>query len=238
MKSKIARLPKSLRHQLGLRIEDNHPGVDLVQWLNSLPEVQKIVADQFNGSPISEQNICDWKSSGHLDWLRHEQAREAAVHLLETGDDLHQAAAERSFSDCFAAILTVHLSQVALALMDKETDLQKKWQLVCQMNRELSRLRRDDDRAKRTALDQARGTQADRRQMELAVSLAKAANGSHLVTQALDNLNENDDRTRVKLQLPDRLSGFETAVHLHPTKSATVPINGTPKPQQIQENPI
>ena len=44
---KIGRLSKDRRHQLALRIEDGHPGADIVQWLNQQPDVQKILQDQF-----------------------------------------------------------------------------------------------------------------------------------------------------------------------------------------------
>ena len=234
--SKIGRLPKTLRHQLGLRIEDNHSGVDLVQWLNGLPEVQEIIADQFNGSPISEQNLSDWKQSGHLDWLRHEAAVESARHFLETSDGLDEVSGDQSLPDRFAAILGIEMMRTGLALLQKETDLEKKWKLACQLNRELSRLRRDDDRAKRTALDQANPNSASHRQNQPGLALAhQAAVASHLVTQALDRVNQNDDRTRLKL--PDNLSNFETAAHLYPTKSHNLPINGTSKPQQNGKNP-
>jgi hypothetical protein len=47
------------------------------------------------------------------------------------------------------------MSRLAFILLHKETDPEKQWKLLCQVNKELSRLRRDDDRAKRTAMEQA-----------------------------------------------------------------------------------
>src|SRR5215472_953817 len=88
MKSKIARLPKSLRNELGRRIDDGCSGAAIVTWLNDLPEVRKIVAEQFKGRAISEQNLSDWKQSGHLEWLRRQDAAEAAISLLNAPEDL------------------------------------------------------------------------------------------------------------------------------------------------------
>ena len=45
---------------------------------------------------------------------------------------------------------------LATALLDTETDPEKKWQRLCEIHRELSRLRRDDDRAARTLIQQER----------------------------------------------------------------------------------
>ena len=234
MKSKIARLPKNVRHQLSLRIEDNHPGVEIVQWLNSLPDVQKIIADQFNGSAISEQNLSDWKSSGHLDWLRHEAALESARQFIETSDDLDLAAqqSKSNLLDRFAAILAVEMMRAGLALLQKETDLEKKWKLACQLNRELSRLRRDNDRAQRTALDQANPNQAvSPRKRPESPHANNAADRLDLVTQTLEDLMEDG---AAHFRLPGSILSAETASLLRRTKFPDLPINGTSKPQQIQ----
>src|SRR5580698_4446633 len=53
---KIGRLSKERRNELGQRIEDGLPGMEIVQWLNAQPDVQKILQAQFAGRPISEQN--------------------------------------------------------------------------------------------------------------------------------------------------------------------------------------
>jgi hypothetical protein len=45
---------------------------------------------------------------------------------------------------------------LATALLDTETDPEKKWQRLCEIHRELSRLRRDDDWAARTLIQQER----------------------------------------------------------------------------------
>jgi hypothetical protein len=41
---KIARLPQALRDELNQGLQDGRKGVELVQWLNGLPEVQAILA--------------------------------------------------------------------------------------------------------------------------------------------------------------------------------------------------
>jgi hypothetical protein len=80
---KIGRLPKAIREELGRRIEDNEVGTDIVFWLNSQDDVKRILAEQFEGRAITEQNLSLWKQTGHLDWLRLQEIRESARLLLE-----------------------------------------------------------------------------------------------------------------------------------------------------------
>jgi hypothetical protein len=69
---KIGRLPYEIRSQLGGGIHDGIPGVRLVTWLNSLPEVQAILQQEFGGQPINEQNLSKWKVRGYPDWLQEQ----------------------------------------------------------------------------------------------------------------------------------------------------------------------
>ena len=84
---KIARLPRALRDQLNQRLHNGEPGVDLIKWLNNLPEVQAVLAEHFNGVPISPQNLSEWNHGGFLDWLTTqevlEDAREFAANTAE-----------------------------------------------------------------------------------------------------------------------------------------------------------
>ena len=167
--SKISRLPKALRHQLGQHIEDGRRATDLVQWLNELPEVRRIVIEQFQGSAISEQNLSDWKSSGHQDWLKRQDAQAAALSLLTAGEDLdlEHDGQQRKLLDNFAAVLAVEMSQLAMKLLEKETDPEKKWKRACEINTQLSKLRRDHDRATRAKVTQEKwDAEAERQKRE------------------------------------------------------------------------
>src|ERR1700679_1065490 len=90
---KIARLPREIRDQLNQRLNDGQSGRRLVAWLNSLPEVQRILVAEFDGSPINTPNLSHWKAGGYEDWLTRretlEQARELAAdsHGLATATD-------------------------------------------------------------------------------------------------------------------------------------------------------
>jgi hypothetical protein len=87
---KIGHLPYEIRCQLGRAIHNGVPGVRLVAWLNSLPEVQAILSRDFGGRPIKEQNLSKWKARGYPDWLQERAFSQAVInvttrHIKEKG---------------------------------------------------------------------------------------------------------------------------------------------------------
>lgn len=65
---KIARLPENIRHELNLRLLDGEGGPRLLAWLNSLPEVQAVLAQQFGGRGINQQNLSAWRTGAYREW--------------------------------------------------------------------------------------------------------------------------------------------------------------------------
>jgi hypothetical protein len=163
---KIGRLPKTTRDELGRRIEDNELGADIVFWLNGQDDVKRILAEQFEGRAITEQNLSHWKQTGHLDWLRLQETRDSARLLMEQADALDEVAPLRDLGERLARVLAAEMARLASALLEQETDPEKRWQRLCQINRELSQLRRQDDRAIRTAIRQERWEAENRRLTE------------------------------------------------------------------------
>lgn len=112
---KLARLPLEIRDELNRRLDDGEQGVALVAWLNQLPAVNEILNKQFEGRPINEVNLTDWKAGGYADW----QARQTAESIVE------RWGAENPMSDEVAEALTERLTvHYAAALEDAiaETD--------------------------------------------------------------------------------------------------------------------
>jgi hypothetical protein len=163
---KIGRLPKSIRDDLGHRIEDGEPGRESVKWLNGEPRVQEILKKQFGGRAVTEQNLSEWKQGGHLEWLRQEETRLLAARLTEQSDDLDEASDGQEISDRFASVLAVEITRLAMTLLEKETDPEKRWQRLCGVHRELSQLRRDDHRAVRTLIKRDRWNRETEREEE------------------------------------------------------------------------
>jgi hypothetical protein len=182
---KIGRLPKCTRDALGQRIEDNEPGTEIVKWLNGLPGVRSVLKDLFGGRPITEQNLSEWKQTGHPEWARHEASRLTALRLTEHSDDLVEAADGQEISDRLAKVLAAEMAGLALALLEKETDSEKRWQRLCAVHQQLSQLRRDDHRAVRTAIKRERWDEELERQEQEEEERVKKANKERLTALCL-----------------------------------------------------
>jgi hypothetical protein len=141
---KIARLPKSVRDELGHRLENGEPGNQLVEWLNAHPEVQKVLQDHFGGRAINEPNLTEWKQGGHVEWLRIQELRDVVQHVQERADALLDATQGEPISERFARVIALEFSRTADDLLAQETDPQKRFERLCQVHREFSRLRRDE----------------------------------------------------------------------------------------------
>ena len=64
-KGKSGRLPKAIQEQVNRRLENSEKGRPMVAWLNSLPEVQAVLAAEFAGQPVNEKNLSKWRKYGY-----------------------------------------------------------------------------------------------------------------------------------------------------------------------------
>ena len=148
---KIARLPRTLRNQLNQRLHNGEPGVELIKWLNSLPEVQAILAEHFNGVPISPQNLSEWNNGGFLDWLTTQELLEDAREFAANTAEL-PGFTDGHLADCLAHAITARYA-VLLGKMPLEgalnPDLLARFNLLHRLDRHVARLQRRTDRARK-----------------------------------------------------------------------------------------
>ncbi|HEV2694211.1 MAG TPA: hypothetical protein VG347_15055 [Verrucomicrobiae bacterium] len=158
---KIARLPKAVRDQLNKNLTDGVSGVRLVDWLNSLPEVQQVLTDQFDGRGINEVNLSEWKAGGYLDWQARREMLESAKELAEEGQDI-QASLEG---------LTKHLGTVVAARYaqllndwngEVDEGFMKKLKALRLLCHDVAVLRRADLKAERLELEKKQFENAQR----------------------------------------------------------------------------
>jgi len=150
---KIARLPKSLRAQLNRRLEDGEPAQPLLAWLNGLPKVQSLLAAEFGGKPITEQNLSEWRTGGYRDWLMQQEALEVAQRLAEDAGEL-QPEGRPPLTDTLALWLAARYAVAAQALVAHEGP--ESWRQLRKLCADLVELRRSDHRAERLRLERAR----------------------------------------------------------------------------------
>jgi hypothetical protein len=144
---KIARLPREVREQLNRRLRDGQPGKRLVEWLNRLAEVKQVLADEFGGRAISEQNLSEWKQGGYQEWLRHEESRLRMDRLSEEAADLTGIGEGSGLSDQLSAVLTVELAGAFEALREESIPPAERWRRLREVLRDVAQLRREDHRA-------------------------------------------------------------------------------------------
>jgi len=108
---KIARLPRPVRNQLDLHLDNGMEAEPILEWVNALPETQALLRDKFEGKPINPQNLTEWRQGGHQDWLRNQQRLELARHMAEHAQDLDDPReGPRLTSDQLGLVLTVELA--------------------------------------------------------------------------------------------------------------------------------
>jgi hypothetical protein len=114
---KIGRLSQARRDQLGHRLEDGCTGIEIVDWLNEQPDVRRVLTDHFGGRPITEQNLSDWRQSGHVEWVHREEARQAMANLAEQGDDVQDLIGARHLADEFALVVLAQIHRFSRLLL-------------------------------------------------------------------------------------------------------------------------
>ena len=143
-RSKIASLRKEIRDDLNQKLEEGEPGNQIVDWLNSQPEVQSVLRCQFQGNPITEQNLSDWRNGGFLDWQRAQESWAWMQQLGDEADELKERGFGAKISNWFGILMSAEMTSTARELIQAEPDPAKRWERLCDVYKQVSRLRRDD----------------------------------------------------------------------------------------------
>ncbi len=152
---KIARLPRPVRDELNRRLRDGEPGKHLVAWLNAQPEARAVLAADFGGRAVTEQNLSEWKLGGHRGWLLQQEVLAGARELAAHAGDLRTAAGP--LTDHLGVVLAARYA-ASLAKWDGETDsaVGRELRMLRQFCQDVVELRRGDHSAARLQMEQAR----------------------------------------------------------------------------------
>jgi len=152
---KIARLPYALRMQVNERLENGLPGIEIVKWLNKQWEAQQVLANYFGKSPISEQNLTEWKLGGFLEWQKRREAMEVTRELADQVEETAESAGG-PLSDKVAALLTMKYLDMVKALNAVSGAKPEDWQRIRELCSDLVALRKGDHSAARIRHEQQR----------------------------------------------------------------------------------
>jgi len=147
---KIARLPLAVRQELNRRLDEGEQGKKLVAWLNDLPAVQNVVAAEFGGKAIRQQNLSEWKQGGYRDWQAKQEALEIAERL---GDDAAEWNPEgrTPLTETLALWLAVRYAMATQRVT--ETGGLEGWRLLREMCCDIVDLRKGDHTAERLQIE-------------------------------------------------------------------------------------
>jgi len=169
---KIARQQQHIRNKLNRRLEDGEQGKQLVKWLNSLPEVQEVLKEQFGGQPVNEMNLSAWRQGGYQEWLEHQERcgivqrlREEAEELKVDAEDVENLI-EENVSEYLAVKLETELVRMVEILLKETGDPHERWRRLREALQELGQLRRHNHRAARLRRDKCVWQREDDRRIE------------------------------------------------------------------------
>src|SRR5215469_6646292 len=137
--SKIAILSPRIREELNQRLNMGQSQTSLAQWLNSFPEVQSALQEHFNGEPIKQQNIANWKKSGFHNWKLCQDAIQFTQDSLP--EELNDAALEKMSSKLIRC-LQIRYAALASSLPPLSEDPQSELRLLGTLCENVTALRR------------------------------------------------------------------------------------------------
>lgn len=140
---KIARLPQPIREQINRRLENGEEGKQIVQWLNTLPQVTAVLAADFGGQPINEPNLSHWKMGGYRDWEAQQDALEAARLFNSDAAELGRETCPQ-LADKLALCLTASIAVALRNTLSGDEDPDRQFERLCRIRAELTALRKGD----------------------------------------------------------------------------------------------
>jgi len=150
---KIARLPAQIREELNHRLANGVLGKELLAWLHTLLEVQKVLAAQFGGRPITKQNLSDWRHGGFFEWAEARHGRAQWREMLERAQELNHRAEGADLRNRLVTFLIVELAE-ALDQLHAMKNTEQRWKLMRTISMTLARLQTAHAREKRLSLQE------------------------------------------------------------------------------------
>ena len=151
-KGKIARLPQPIREQINRRLQNGEEGKQIAEWLNGLPEVIAVLAAEFDGQPISDVNLSNWKLGGYRDWEAQQEALEAVCRFGGDAAELSQAAGGQ-LADQLAVCLTARIAVALQRPPADGADPAEQLRLLRELCADLVALRKGDHNAQRLRIE-------------------------------------------------------------------------------------
>ena len=154
---KIAHLPRSIRDLLNERLDRSQPASQILPWLNALEEVREIITEEFEGTPISEQNLSQWRQGGFQEWLVRRELCLEAGDVTELAEGMQEETGQGVLADDVAVVLAARFGTL-IAKWDGEVDtkFEAKSRVLNRLCRSVVQLQHGMHRARRESFEYAR----------------------------------------------------------------------------------
>ena len=148
-------MPLPIREEVNVRLWKGEKGRVVADWLNSLPEVHTVLAEEFDGKPVREQNVSEWRINGHQHWLQRQEVLELLQRIGVDGVKLAEAVEGESqgrLMDVMATWLAARYL-VAAKRLEGAGDDEAAWNRLREVCNDMVALRRGDLRMQRLELE-------------------------------------------------------------------------------------
>jgi hypothetical protein len=150
-RGKISRLPREVQEEVNRRLKDGEHGKTIVEWLNSLPSVCDVMEREFDGKPVREQNLSDWRKHGYRDWFAEQKTMELARRISAGEVPLQKHRGELTGN-----VALWLAARYSVAAQEFEKDNALDWKKLRELCSDLATLRRSDYAGARRTIDSQR----------------------------------------------------------------------------------
>jgi len=234
---KIARLSREIRDELNRRLERSQPGPNILGWLNGLPEVRELLQEQFEGEPVSKQNLSQWRQGGFQEWLARQELWQAAVDANDFATDWEDDGDGPTLPDQVATVLAARFAGLVLHWNGQCTpEFEARSRALSRLCRSVVALQRESRRAQRERLEteRLREEQAEREQEKLKNRLIGPIMDM-IKVEPMSKMFGGDERGRklADYVLAVRRGNLDAKLDLPPADTSTAPEK---KNRQNQKN--
>jgi hypothetical protein len=151
-RGKIGRLPHGIQVEVNCRLRDGARGRAVAEWLNGLPEVQAVLAREFEGKPVREQNVSEWRKGGYQHWL---QLQEVQAMVQQVGPEVlkFRGAVSEPVTETLATWATVQYMVAMKKMTDAKAGQGVAWKQMREFVSDVVALRRGELRSKRIEIN-------------------------------------------------------------------------------------
>lgn len=186
---KIGGLPAQMREELCRRMFDGERAPTLLPWLNGTPEAQKVCRDQYEGEPISPQNLSAWRNGGFMKWQKDQRRLERSRERCRFSKQMVEASGG-NMAEGVLASLTGDLAEILEEIDDlREAGAEIDPKLLASAGKVLVAIRGKEIDSRRLSLDERAADQRDR-----ALDLDEARHNFRVAEVYLDKLDDKKAR--------------------------------------------